>query len=570
MSVSTALNKFEKIIYDEKGDNLYLVIYRLGKGNFSQVWCSICIDNFTEKLEKKIDFNFKFVALKINYGDDEDFHKREVLREMKKFKNLGLNSNNKLINVPINGFEYSYDNKNYYIIVNNMGSSCASKYFSKLEKIDINLMFLAMFKMCKAVELIHKKGYVFNDITPANFIVFEKSNNQKNIEHIFNNTISHKINKIHKSSEYMIHANNNKKKNNSSKTLKLNYGKIFEKLNSFIYEIEKNLDENYITNCVFMKMDKHNNVESDDDDDDDDEEEEDDDDDEDDEDEDEDDDDREISDDDNDDDDDENDNDTNTDLDTVSTTYKYYKRDIKLKCEDKMINYVNFIDTYIENKNSNEKIYDKTKYYNERGHINDNNTIKHKFVDNNFDGDFDIRLADLGKMKMKGKLLASHQSRYYRAPEIILGYDYDCKIDYWSLGCTIWELCTGKILIDLDNDINEDRIDKDILNLERIIEILPKEENELIEMIKKSKRERKLFDKKLQILKFCKKNNKLNAFSCFNIINKDSHINKFNIITDHTSYDSFIKSCFKNKLKIISETIENLIRVNSVNRKIII
>lgn len=37
-------------------------------------------------------------------------------------------------------------------------------------------------------------------------------------------------------------------------------------------------------------------------------------------------------------------------------------------------------------------------------------------------------------------------SRFYRAPEIILGCPYDCKIDIWSLGCTLYELYTGKIL----------------------------------------------------------------------------------------------------------------------------
>lgn len=37
-------------------------------------------------------------------------------------------------------------------------------------------------------------------------------------------------------------------------------------------------------------------------------------------------------------------------------------------------------------------------------------------------------------------------SRFYRAPEIILGMQYDYAIDMWSAGCTIYELYTGKIL----------------------------------------------------------------------------------------------------------------------------
>ncbi|GFN95331.1 serine/threonine-protein kinase prp4 homolog [Plakobranchus ocellatus] len=37
-------------------------------------------------------------------------------------------------------------------------------------------------------------------------------------------------------------------------------------------------------------------------------------------------------------------------------------------------------------------------------------------------------------------------SRFYRAPEIILGLGYDHNIDAWSVGCTLYELYTGKIL----------------------------------------------------------------------------------------------------------------------------
>jgi serine/threonine-protein kinase PRP4 len=37
-------------------------------------------------------------------------------------------------------------------------------------------------------------------------------------------------------------------------------------------------------------------------------------------------------------------------------------------------------------------------------------------------------------------------SRYYRAPEIILGMQPDPAIDMWSIGCTLYELYTGKIL----------------------------------------------------------------------------------------------------------------------------
>ncbi|KAN0066105.1 U4/U6 small nuclear ribonucleoprotein prp4 [Thecaphora frezii] len=50
--------------------------------------------------------------------------------------------------------------------------------------------------------------------------------------------------------------------------------------------------------------------------------------------------------------------------------------------------------------------------------------------------------SDLSEMEITPYLV----SRFYRAPEIILGQPYDCAIDVWSIGCTLYELATGKIL----------------------------------------------------------------------------------------------------------------------------
>ena len=43
-------------------------------------------------------------------------------------------------------------------------------------------------------------------------------------------------------------------------------------------------------------------------------------------------------------------------------------------------------------------------------------------------------------------------SRFYRAPELILGMPYDYGIDMWSIGCTLYELYTGKILFAGDSN----------------------------------------------------------------------------------------------------------------------
>lgn len=39
------------------------------------------------------------------------------------------------------------------------------------------------------------------------------------------------------------------------------------------------------------------------------------------------------------------------------------------------------------------------------------------------------------------------QSRYYRAPEIVLGLPYTEAVDMWSFGCIMAELATGKPLL---------------------------------------------------------------------------------------------------------------------------
>jgi serine/threonine protein kinase len=44
------------------------------------------------------------------------------------------------------------------------------------------------------------------------------------------------------------------------------------------------------------------------------------------------------------------------------------------------------------------------------------------------------------------------QSRYYRAPEIVLIKPYDRKIDIWSLGCVVFELFTGSPLFPSRNE----------------------------------------------------------------------------------------------------------------------
>ena len=63
------------------------------------------------------------------------------------------------------------------------------------------------------------------------------------------------------------------------------------------------------------------------------------------------------------------------------------------------------------------------------------------------------KIIDFGSSCQIGKIIYNYvQSRYYRAPEIILGIPYGPAIDIWSLGCIIAEFIIGKPLFDAKGD----------------------------------------------------------------------------------------------------------------------
>ena len=69
----------------------------------------------------------------------------------------------------------------------------------------------------------------------------------------------------------------------------------------------------------------------------------------------------------------------------------------------------------------------------------------------NKNGQEEIKICDLGAAKVlatsskkEGPLNTPYVvSRYYRAPELIMGSNKnDCSIDIWSVGCMLFELIT--------------------------------------------------------------------------------------------------------------------------------
>lgn len=63
------------------------------------------------------------------------------------------------------------------------------------------------------------------------------------------------------------------------------------------------------------------------------------------------------------------------------------------------------------------------------------------------------------------------QTREYRAPEILLGCDFNPRTDVWSVGCIVYELITGDFLLDPKRRTSVER-EMDIEHLAMIMQIL--------------------------------------------------------------------------------------------------
>ena len=94
-----------------------------------------------------------------------------------------------------------------------------------------------------------------------------------------------------------------------------------------------------------------------------------------------------------------------------------------------------------------------------------------------------VKVIDFGSACfLENRVYTYIQSRYYRAPEVILGLSYSTSIDMWSFGCILAELFTGKPLFAGENEIDQ---------LMCIIEVLGLPP---AKMIKKSTKKNLFFD----------------------------------------------------------------------------
>jgi serine/threonine protein kinase len=65
-----------------------------------------------------------------------------------------------------------------------------------------------------------------------------------------------------------------------------------------------------------------------------------------------------------------------------------------------------------------------------------------------------VKIADFGSARLIDSRCPGYvASRYYRAPEVVLGFEHDTAIDIWAIGCVIVEIFLGLPFLCGQNEI---------------------------------------------------------------------------------------------------------------------
>ena len=512
------------LLYDENKDTLYVLIYILGKGAYAVVWFSLEIKNFFSKLKNKKILTFEAKALKIHNDDSYDEGEIETtISDIFRCKNEKC----KNINYPLSHF--TIDNNIIIVYEVAIGSLYdVMKQYNK--KLPVEFVYEIIPQLISSVKFIHKLNYIHTDIKPENFLLMGTSQLQKDIINFaINYDLADKLKRVSNLSKF--------KSNNVNENI------IKEPLYTFLNNVSKKFN---LTNNI---IDSENSSDSDN-----------------------------SSEESNNSDtsnnynnngyddgyDDDNNNNHNggslnikknsfysnisdeTNYSDYETVSSYNSRDDEYTCLLDNFHTEQIITILLEDEtNNNNNIIN-----------NNNNNINYDLLQNPI-----VKLTDFGTVKELNDIKQTIQTRYYRAPEVILGLTYTQSIDIWSLGCTIYELITGDILFYTCKNNLINKLDVDLINIKLIFETINNsEQKKLIKMIKSSNRKNYFINKK----------NCLSFFNSFNYtLWQKKIINKHFLINQNTSENVFyllVKKKINSKLFHIISIIENMLIINPCNR----
>lgn len=107
-----------------------------------------------------------------------------------------------------------------------------------------------------------------------------------------------------------------------------------------------------------------------------------------------------------------------------------------------------------------------------------------------------VKIADLGNACWTFKHFTNDiQTRQYRSPEVILGADWGCSADIWSIGCLIFELLTGDFLFEPTVGQSFSKNDDHLAQIMELLGPIPEE------LVKSSHYGRRYFHSNLRTLR---------------------------------------------------------------------
>ncbi len=486
------------ILYDDKNDTLYILVEKLGEGSYASVWFSLEIAKFTYYIRIKRAFEINVKALKIHFDDSFD----EGILETKINEILVLNNKkSNLINYPVSHFIHE---EIYGVFVYELALGSLYDVLKKFDrKLDIKFVEKIIPQMIDSVKFVHQCGYIHTDIKPENYLLIGTTKKQNEIL-----SWSKKYNLVEK-----FRKMSNMKKIEKDEVTEL----VQEQVYKFLKELSNKFDikDNILTS--------------------------------------------------------DSESDSNSDSDSEGVKSDSESESNSIMNFEDFVDYNSDYDTDCTSYNSENGEYDETydefhtqeilqylNYKNQEKNIIFSES-KNKLIDTTNTNDLSdilkylenpsIKLMDFGLIEKQGSRNHTINTRYYRSPEIILGIEYNFKTDIWSLGCSIYELVVGKIMIDVEKNILSEKYDKELVNIMMIIEKLGSENlNNIITLIEKSPRKNKI----------------LNLNKTFKFYNEI----KFNTWKDDINMEIINnKECESIYLKIIN-IINPMLEINYVDRKI--